>query len=85
MVFAIPRGKITYIGTTDTNYSGALSKPRVSEEDASNLQLMNEQEIARHPRLAKRKGRRKQTNVETMSFDQRQYLTSKQQYIVKHK
>jgi hypothetical protein len=37
---------------------------RVSEEDVSKLQLMIEQEITRHPRLAKRKARRKQTNVE---------------------
>lgn len=37
MVFAIPRGKITYIGTTDTNYSGELSNPRVSEEEVSYL------------------------------------------------
>lgn len=37
MVFAIPRGKITYIGTTDTNYSGPLSNPRVSKEEVSYL------------------------------------------------
>jgi len=37
MIFAIPRGKITYIGTTDTNYNGDLSNPRVSKEDANYL------------------------------------------------
>ena len=42
---------------------------RISEEDASNLQLMIEQEIARHPRLAKRKARRKQTNVEAKRLE----------------
>ena len=42
---------------------------RVSEEDASNLQLMIKQEIARHPRLAKRKARRKQTNVEAKKLE----------------
>ena len=42
---------------------------RISEEDASNLQLMIEQEIARYPRLAKRKARRKQTNVEAKRLE----------------
>tara|TARA_B110001452_G_C15193426_1_gene414296 strand:+ start:277 stop:1032 length:756 start_codon:yes stop_codon:yes gene_type:complete len=42
---------------------------RISEEDASKLQLMIEQEIARHPRLAKRKARRKQTNVEAKRLE----------------
>ncbi len=33
MIFAIPRGEITYIGTTDTNYTGDISNPEVSKED----------------------------------------------------
>ena len=33
MVFAIPRDKTTYIGTTDTNYSGSLDDVRVEKED----------------------------------------------------
>jgi len=26
MIFAIPRGRITYVGTTDTNYSGSIDE-----------------------------------------------------------
>jgi glycerol-3-phosphate dehydrogenase len=37
MIFAIPRGETTYIGTTDTNYSGSLEHPSVSREDADYL------------------------------------------------
>ena len=37
MVFAIPRGKVTYIGTTDTNYQGSLEDPAVSKADAEYL------------------------------------------------
>jgi glycerol-3-phosphate dehydrogenase len=37
MIFAIPRGKTTYIGTTDTNYKGNLTLPKVSKEDATYL------------------------------------------------
>lgn len=37
MVFAIPRGKITYIGTTDTDYSGKLEDPATTEDDANYL------------------------------------------------
>ncbi len=33
MVFAIPRGKITYIGTTDTHYSKDIGHPNASIED----------------------------------------------------
>ena len=33
MLFAIPRDKTTYIGTTDTNYSGSLDDIRVTKED----------------------------------------------------
>lgn len=33
MMFAIPRDHKTYIGTTDTNYSGDLINPRFTEED----------------------------------------------------
>ncbi|OJJ21029.1 glycerol-3-phosphate dehydrogenase [marine bacterium AO1-C] len=37
MIFAIPRGKITYIGTTDTNYQGKLEEPQTTQEDATYL------------------------------------------------
>lgn len=34
MIFAIPRGRTTYIGTTDTNYTGSLEEVCASKEDA---------------------------------------------------
>lgn len=37
MVFAIPRGKITYIGTTDTQYFGDKNNPRTNIEDVEYL------------------------------------------------
>ncbi len=37
MVFAIPRGKITYVGTTDTNYSGSLDHVVATKADADYL------------------------------------------------
>jgi glycerol-3-phosphate dehydrogenase len=37
MIFAIPRGETTYIGTTDTNYTGELENPGVSIEDVRYL------------------------------------------------
>ena len=37
MIFAIPRGRSTYIGTTDTNYDGNLEKPAVTADDAAYL------------------------------------------------
>ncbi|NGQ93783.1 glycerol-3-phosphate dehydrogenase/oxidase [Brevibacillus sp. SYP-B805] len=37
MVFAIPRDRVTYIGTTDTNYDGDTSRPRATREDAAYL------------------------------------------------
>ncbi|GIV34957.1 MAG: aerobic glycerol-3-phosphate dehydrogenase [Chitinophagales bacterium] len=37
MVFAIPRGKTTYIGTTDTNYFDSPDEPAVTKEDAAYL------------------------------------------------
>lgn len=33
MIFAIPRGKVTYIGTTDTNYKGSTEHPVCTKED----------------------------------------------------
>jgi glycerol-3-phosphate dehydrogenase len=33
MIFAIPRGDITYLGTTDTNYTGEIDSPKVSQDD----------------------------------------------------
>jgi glycerol-3-phosphate dehydrogenase len=35
MIFAIPRGKVTYIGTTDTNYKGATETPTTTQEDVA--------------------------------------------------
>ena len=37
MLFAIPRGKITYIGTTDTNYKDKISRPVAHIEDIDYL------------------------------------------------
>lgn len=37
MIFAIPRGRITYIGTTDTNYSEGIDAVRTQKEDAEYL------------------------------------------------
>lgn len=33
MIFAIPRGKVTYVGTTDTNYSGSLDRVVATKAD----------------------------------------------------
>jgi glycerol-3-phosphate dehydrogenase len=37
MIFAIPRGRVTYIGTTDTNYEGDKDDVSASLEDATYL------------------------------------------------
>jgi glycerol-3-phosphate dehydrogenase len=37
MIFAIPRGRITYIGTTDTNYSGSIDEVHTERADAEYL------------------------------------------------
>jgi glycerol-3-phosphate dehydrogenase len=37
MIFAIPRGEIVYIGTTDTNYQGSKEEPNISQEDVNYL------------------------------------------------
>ncbi len=37
MIFAIPRGRITYVGTTDTDYSGDLDHVVATETDAQYL------------------------------------------------
>ena len=37
MIFAVPRGKITYVGTTDTNYDGDKDKILTDKEDAQYL------------------------------------------------
>ena len=37
MIFAIPRGNTTYIGTTDTDYKASLTVPKVSKADATYL------------------------------------------------
>lgn len=37
MIFAIPRGRITYVGTTDTNYSGDKNNVTTSKADADYL------------------------------------------------
>jgi glycerol-3-phosphate dehydrogenase len=36
-VFALPRGEVTYIGTTDTNYGSPTAHPEVTAEDADYL------------------------------------------------
>lgn len=37
MIFAIPRGAVTYLGTTDTFYSKSIDKVKVSQKDVSYL------------------------------------------------
>ena len=37
MIFAIPRGKTTYVGTTDTNYKGDLNRVVATREDLNYL------------------------------------------------
>jgi glycerol-3-phosphate dehydrogenase len=37
MIFSIPRGRVTYIGTTDTTYTGDPDEVAVSKEDAQYL------------------------------------------------
>jgi glycerol-3-phosphate dehydrogenase len=37
MIFAIPRGRITYVGTTDTNYTGAIDEVWASADDVKYL------------------------------------------------
>ncbi|MCL4126378.1 UNVERIFIED_CONTAM: hypothetical protein GTU68_051446 [Idotea baltica] len=37
MIFAIPRGRITYVGTTDTNYSGNFERVVATKKDANYL------------------------------------------------
>lgn len=37
MIFAIPRGQSTYVGTTDTNYNGNLNRVVATQEDAHYL------------------------------------------------
>jgi glycerol-3-phosphate dehydrogenase len=37
MIFAIPRGRVTYIGTTDTNYASAIDEVHTEKADAEYL------------------------------------------------
>lgn len=37
MIFAIPRGEITYIGTTDTNYTKGIDSPDITKDDVAYL------------------------------------------------
>jgi glycerol-3-phosphate dehydrogenase len=37
MIFAIPRGRVTYVGTTDTNYKGEKDNVIATQEDAAYL------------------------------------------------
>ncbi len=37
MIFAIPRGRVTYVGTTDTTYSGDLDRVVATKDDAKYL------------------------------------------------
>lgn len=37
MIFAIPRGKVTYVGTTDTNYKASLDRVVATKADATYL------------------------------------------------
>ncbi|PSL45196.1 homodimeric glycerol 3-phosphate dehydrogenase (quinone) [Salsuginibacillus halophilus] len=49
MVFAIPRGNKTYVGTTDTVYDGDIANPRMTDED---LEYLIEASSAMFPELA---------------------------------
>ncbi|KAA9345746.1 glycerol-3-phosphate dehydrogenase/oxidase [Adhaeribacter soli] len=43
MLFAVPRNQITYLGTTDTPFTGNLEQPEVNREDAAYvLQAINQ-------------------------------------------
>ncbi len=37
MIFAIPRGRVTYVGTTDTNYTGNLDRVVATKDDVNYL------------------------------------------------
>jgi len=37
MIFAIPRGRTTYVGTTDTNYKGSIDEVITTKDDAEYL------------------------------------------------
>lgn len=37
MIFAIPRGRVTYIGTTDTDYNGPIDSPQLTPQDRDYL------------------------------------------------
>ncbi|WP_234859465.1 glycerol-3-phosphate dehydrogenase/oxidase [Aquimarina aquimarini] len=37
MIFAIPRGRVTYVGTTDTSYKGNLNRVVATQQDATYL------------------------------------------------
>ncbi|RMA58687.1 glycerol kinase GlpK [Ulvibacter antarcticus] len=37
MIFAIPRGRVTYVGTTDTDYSGNLERVLITKNDVEYL------------------------------------------------
>lgn len=37
MIFAIPRGRVTYVGTTDTNYHGSLDRVVATKDDVKYL------------------------------------------------
>ena len=53
MIFAIPRGRITYIGTTDTDYSGEKDRVFTTREDAKYLvDAVNETFPSTHLTLA---------------------------------
>ncbi len=53
MIFAIPRGRITYVGTTDTDYSGSKDEVFTTREDARYLiDAVNETFPASHLTLA---------------------------------
>lgn len=53
MIFAIPRGRITYIGTTDTDYSGEKDNVFTTKEDARYLvDAVNETFPSTHLTLA---------------------------------
>ncbi|WCL81305.1 glycerol-3-phosphate dehydrogenase/oxidase [Saprospira sp. CCB-QB6] len=49
MIFAIPRENCTYIGTTDTDYKGAIDSPRSEQTDVDYILAACKEMFPKHP------------------------------------
>lgn len=49
MIFAIPRENCTYIGTTDTDYKGAIDSPRSEQADVDYILAACKEMFPEHP------------------------------------